>query len=382
MLEDSDDLRPDRRPRSTTRPTTRCAARRCPRPRPAAADDRDATRTGTPIDVARRLARGRRRRPRASGRSSSPTTQRDEIVVGRRAARRRAAARSRPSTSTTCRCRRCADALDRGRRRTSPAAAGFVLLRGFPTDLLDDAEIELAYVGARPAPRHTGEPGRRRAPCSVTCATSGVERTGPEVRLYRTRERQDFHTDGADIIGLLCLHAARVGRREQARQQLRRLQRDPPPPTRPARRALRADVVGPQRRGVTRRATRPSRCRSSTTSTARRAIFYIGWYIRDAQRHPRRPAAHRRAARGARPHRDHRQRPRLPRRDGLPARRRPTAQQRQDPPLPRGLRRRTTTSTERRHLLRLWLAPTTSPASRTHSAKGSRNAERNEETDG
>ena len=51
-----------------------------------------------------------------------------------------------------------------------------------------------------------------------------------------------------------------------------------------------------------------------------------------------------------------RQRPRLPRRDGLPARRRPAAQQRQDPPLPRGLRGPRRRSTQRRHLLRLWLS--------------------------
>ena len=51
----------------------------------------------------------------------------------------------------------------------------------------------------------------RPGPCSGTCDDERVERTGPEVRLYRTRERQDFHTDGADIIGLLCLHSARSG---------------------------------------------------------------------------------------------------------------------------------------------------------------------------
>ena len=100
-------------------------------------------------------------------------------------------------------------------------------------------------------------------------------RTGPEVRLYRPRERQDFHTDGADIIGLLCLHSARVRRREPDRERYAGLQRDPPPPTRPARRALRADVLGPQRRGVARRGAvlpaagpprRRRRARGSSTS--------------------------------------------------------------------------------------------------------------------
>jgi len=31
------------------------------------------------------------------------------------------------------------------------------------------------------------------------------------VRLYKTRVAQPFHTDGADIIGLLCLRPAKRG---------------------------------------------------------------------------------------------------------------------------------------------------------------------------
>jgi len=31
------------------------------------------------------------------------------------------------------------------------------------------------------------------------------------VRLYATSQRQDFHCDGSDLVGLLCLKAARTG---------------------------------------------------------------------------------------------------------------------------------------------------------------------------
>ena len=33
----------------------------------------------------------------------------------------------------------------------------------------------------------------------------------PSTRLYKTRAEQDFHTDGADVIGLLCLRTSKRG---------------------------------------------------------------------------------------------------------------------------------------------------------------------------
>jgi len=40
---------------------------------------------------------------------------------------------------------------------------------------------------------------------------TGADPTDPSTRLYKTRAEQDFHTDGADIIGLLCLRGAKRG---------------------------------------------------------------------------------------------------------------------------------------------------------------------------
>src|SRR6185369_17649033 len=39
----------------------------------------------------------------------------------------------------------------------------------------------------------------------------GLSSTDPNVRIYQTRERQTFHTDSADLVGLLCLNEARDG---------------------------------------------------------------------------------------------------------------------------------------------------------------------------
>jgi hypothetical protein len=39
----------------------------------------------------------------------------------------------------------------------------------------------------------------------------GVSSRDPNVRIYQTRERQNYHTDSCDVVGLLCLHPARSG---------------------------------------------------------------------------------------------------------------------------------------------------------------------------
>ena len=40
---------------------------------------------------------------------------------------------------------------------------------------------------------------------------SGLSSRDPNVRVYQTRERQNYHTDSCDLVGLLCLHPARSG---------------------------------------------------------------------------------------------------------------------------------------------------------------------------
>jgi hypothetical protein len=39
----------------------------------------------------------------------------------------------------------------------------------------------------------------------------GLSSDDPNVRIYQTHERQTFHTDSADLVGLLCLQTARSG---------------------------------------------------------------------------------------------------------------------------------------------------------------------------
>jgi hypothetical protein len=39
----------------------------------------------------------------------------------------------------------------------------------------------------------------------------GLASTDPNVRLYQTHERQTFHTDSCDVVGLLCINEAQQG---------------------------------------------------------------------------------------------------------------------------------------------------------------------------
>lgn len=94
------------------------------------------------------------------------------------------------------------EALRRGR--------GFVLVRGIPVDRMSDDDAALAYwalglhLGAPMPQNFDGE-------TLVAVRDTGADARAASTRLYKTRVEQDFHTDGADIIGLLCLRTAKRG---------------------------------------------------------------------------------------------------------------------------------------------------------------------------
>lgn len=164
---------------------------------------------------------------------------------------------------------------------------GFVLLRRFPTDLLTEVEIELAYFTLG---LHLGTPVSQDAAGTLLghVRDERVERTGPEVRLYRTRERQDFHTDEADIIGLLCRHGARSGGESRLASSytvyneiLRR---------RPDLLELLYAPMWWDRNGEEAAGDDPAFPMPVLHDVdGMPRVFYIGWYIRDAQRHPHVP---------------------------------------------------------------------------------------------
>lgn len=95
-------------------------------------------------------------------------------------------------------------------RRDLQHGRGVLLVRGVPVEGLSDERCRtvLTQLG-----RHLGEPvGQNREGELITDIRDvGNDPSDPEVRLYTTAAEQDFHTDGADLIGLLCLRTAREG---------------------------------------------------------------------------------------------------------------------------------------------------------------------------
>lgn len=167
------------------------------------------------------------------------------------------------------------DALSAGR--------GFVLLRRFPVDLLDDDGIELAYVGLG---SHLGTPVSQNAAGEklTHIRDERLAESGPQVRLYRTRQRQDFHTDGADVIGLLCLHPARTGGESRIVSSLavyNEIQRRRPDLLEVLYEPFHWDRQG----GDDAVGSRWFTLAPFNDLPDGPRVFYIGWYIRDAQRH-------------------------------------------------------------------------------------------------
>jgi hypothetical protein len=164
---------------------------------------------------------------------------------------------------------------------------GFLLLRHFPIDLLSEAEIELAYAGLG---AHFGTPvGQNKDGELLTHVRD--ERLPPDagkVRLYRTRERQDFHTDGADIIGLLCLHRAKSG--GESRIVSSGAIYNEILHTRPDLLEALYQPTGWDRQGDVPPGEQPWFMLAPINDLdGVPRVFYLGWYIRDAQRHPEVP---------------------------------------------------------------------------------------------
>jgi hypothetical protein len=166
--------------------------------------------------------------------------------------------------------------LDQGR--------GFMLLRGLPVQRWGLELSQIAYLGLG---LQMGGLGSQNAAGDLLghVRDTGEDPDDPSVRLYRTRRAQGFHTDGADVIALLCLQRAKSGgescivssvsvfnRILEARPDLVPLLFQPFYFDRNEEQAEGEDPAFPL----------PLAYYDGTNLR----MFYVGWYIRDAQRHP------------------------------------------------------------------------------------------------
>jgi hypothetical protein len=87
---------------------------------------------------------------------------------------------------------------------------GFLLLRGLPVDRWSMREAATAFFGLG---THLGSARSQNGKGHVLGHVQdlGFDVKDTNVRIYQTHERQTFHTDSCDIVGLLCLKTARSG---------------------------------------------------------------------------------------------------------------------------------------------------------------------------
>jgi Taurine catabolism dioxygenase TauD, TfdA family len=87
---------------------------------------------------------------------------------------------------------------------------GFALLRGLPVARWGARLCAVAFYGLGV---HIGRPRTQNAQGHLLghVRDLGLRADDPNVRIYQTHERQTFHTDSADVVGLLCLQTAKSG---------------------------------------------------------------------------------------------------------------------------------------------------------------------------
>jgi hypothetical protein len=88
---------------------------------------------------------------------------------------------------------------------------GFALMRGLPVERWSMRESATAYFGIG---SHLGSARSQNGKGHVLGHVRDLGRDAandPTARVYQTRERQTYHTDSCDVVGLLCLKTAKSG---------------------------------------------------------------------------------------------------------------------------------------------------------------------------
>jgi hypothetical protein len=87
---------------------------------------------------------------------------------------------------------------------------GFSLIRGLNIENLSEREISIIFFGLG---SHLGHARSQNAAGHILGHVRDVGAKGSDtnVRIYQTSERQTFHTDSCDVVGLICLQQAESG---------------------------------------------------------------------------------------------------------------------------------------------------------------------------
>jgi len=95
-------------------------------------------------------------------------------------------------------------------RETLMHGIGFEVIRGIPVDRLGEELVSALFVGIG---SHLGRARSQNAAGDLLghVRDVGADSRDPATRIYQTSERQTFHTDSADVVGLLCMNEAKEG---------------------------------------------------------------------------------------------------------------------------------------------------------------------------
>jgi hypothetical protein len=87
---------------------------------------------------------------------------------------------------------------------------GFVLIQALPVQRWTKREAAIAFLGIG---THLGNLRMQNAGGHLLGHVKDLGRSSldPNARIYQTRERQTYHTDSCDVVGLLCLRTAKSG---------------------------------------------------------------------------------------------------------------------------------------------------------------------------
>lgn len=87
---------------------------------------------------------------------------------------------------------------------------GFALIRGLPVERWSKREAAIGFYGIG---IHLGNPRPQNADGHVLGHVKdlGKSSSDPNARIYQTTERQTYHTDSCDVVGLMCLQPAKSG---------------------------------------------------------------------------------------------------------------------------------------------------------------------------
>jgi len=87
---------------------------------------------------------------------------------------------------------------------------GFLVIRGLPAHADDIRRAATMYYGIG---THMGSARSQNGKGHLLghVCDLGLSTTDPSVRIYQTTERQNYHTDSCDVVGLMCLRGAKSG---------------------------------------------------------------------------------------------------------------------------------------------------------------------------